>query len=91
MKCSSLKHHLLIWKIAESPLCVCGAVETNRHYLIECPLYRNARNILHRSLSHYYVVDLNAPLFGSDALTFLDNKKVFLLVHSFIKESKRFD
>ena len=91
-ECSSLKHHLFIRKIVESPLCVCGAVETNQHYFFECPLYRNARNTLHRSLSHFScVVDLNALFFGSDALTFWDNKDVFLLVHSFIKESKRFD
>ena len=91
-ECSSLKHHLFIRKIVESPLCVCGAGETNRHYLFECLLYRNARNILHRSLSHFSCeVDLNGLLFGSNALTFLDNKEVFLLVHSYIKESKKFD
>ena len=68
-ECSSLKHHLLIRKIVETPLCVCGAVETNQHCFFECPLYRNAKNILHRFFfSHFScVVDLNALLFGSDA------------------------
>ena len=30
--CSSLKHHLFIRNIVDSPLCVCGALETNQHY-----------------------------------------------------------
>ena len=37
-ECSSLKHHLFIRKIVESPLCVCGAVEKYQHYFFECPL-----------------------------------------------------
>ena len=47
-------------------------------------------NVLHRSVSLFSCVeDLNALLFGSDAFRFWDDKEVFLLVHSFIKESKK--
>ena len=51
--CSSLKHNLLIRNILDSPLCVCGALETNQHYFFECPLYRNERNLFLRSISHF--------------------------------------
>ena len=91
-ECSSLKHHLFMRNIVESPLCVCGAIETNQHYFFECPVYRNERSVLLRSLSYLScVVDLNTLLFGSDALTFWDNKELFLQIHLYIKESKRFD
>ena len=91
-ECSSLKHHLFIRNIVDSPFCVCGALETNQHYFFECPLYRNERNFCIRSISHFScVVDLNTLLFGSYALPFRDNKELFLHSYFFIKESKRFD
>ena len=32
IQCGSLKHHLYLKNIEESPLCESGAVETVRHY-----------------------------------------------------------
>ena len=88
--CSSLKHHLYLRNVVDSPNC--GAIETNTHYFFECPLYETIRNKLIRSISYYEItIDLQTLLFGNDFLTFQENEEIFLKVQSYIRESKRFN
>ena len=39
LECSSLNSHLFKKNIVESPQCSCGAAETSKHYLLNCPNY----------------------------------------------------
>ena len=41
-------------------------------------------------LRNVYNVNLNTLLFGDDELDLATNKKLFLIVHTFIKKSQRF-
>ena len=49
--CSSLNHDLYRKNIIHSPLCTCGQIETQAHYLLHCP-----NNIVHR---HQYYRNLH--------------------------------
>jgi hypothetical protein len=47
------------------------------HYLLECPLYTNARMQLIMSITPYTVISIESLLFGSDNLTDENNLIVF--------------
>jgi hypothetical protein len=48
----------------------CGCpLEDAIHYLLECPLYTNAKMTLFMNISPYTVISIENLLFGSDNLT----------------------
>ena len=89
-KCSSLNQHLFSKNITENPLCVCGAVETTEHFLLECPRFTQARTVMIDTLSTFCFPSLNVLLYGDDKLDFHHNKLIFLIVQQYISKSKRF-
>jgi hypothetical protein len=53
-----------------TPICPCGCpLEGAIHYLLECPLYTNAKMPLFMNISPYTVISIENLLFGSDNLT----------------------
>ena len=59
-------------------------------YLLECPLYTNARMQLFMNITPYTVISIETLLFGSDNLTDENNLIVFRNVHKYIHHAKRF-
>lgn len=88
LKCSTLKNHLFCRNIVNNPLCTCSKPETNEHYLLECPLYTNAR-MLHLDTIPFQT-DVYILLYGDTNLSSANNETIFKAVHKFISASKRF-
>ena len=77
--------------IKDSPKCQCGYItEDVKHYFLDCPLYIQARTKLFLSLSFLQYISYEILLFGSSQLSFEENEKIMLSVHSYIKETRRF-
>ena len=91
-QCSSLGADLFRANIVSDPSCACGCpLEDAIHYLLECPLYTNARMQLIMSITPYTVISIENLLFGSDNLTDENNLIVFRNVHKYIHHSNRFE
>ena len=88
--CSSLHQHLYFRNIIDCPLCACGEIESNQHYLFDCRYYREFRDSLFQSVSEITTVSLHTLLFGDETLSLADNEKVFSAVHSYIVDTDRF-
>ena len=88
--CSSLNQHLYSKNIVQSSLCACGSTEDIGHFLLHCPLYRNYRQDMLRSVSRLCQPSLNTLLYGNDNLSVSDNKQKFIIVQDFIVKTKRF-
>ena len=89
LECSSLNSHLYHKNISVSPLCKCGENETVHHYLLNCRLYINQRNVHLSQLP--CGVSLSILLNGSPDLDFAANCEIFSKVHAYIMSTKRFD
>ena len=89
--CSSLSYHLYHRQIIDSPVCLCGSVETAEHFFLRCALYNNIRPALLNTISNLSQVNINVILFGDNSKSLNTNKEIFRAVHSFIELSKRFD
>ena len=89
-KCSSLNHDIFLKNLTDSPLCRCGSIENAEHYLLQCILYSQQRFEMLNSVSQLCHVTLDVLLFGDSSLSIDTNSKIFLSVHKFIKDSKRF-
>ena len=91
-QCSSLGADLFRANIISDPSCACGCpLEDAIHYLLECPLYTNARMQLIMSITPYTVISNENLLFGSDNLTDENNLIVFRNVQKYIHHSNRFE
>ena len=91
-QCSSLGADLFRANIINDPSCACGCpLEVAIHYLLECPLYTNARMQLFMSITPYTVISIENLLFGSDNLTDENNLIVFRNVQKYIHHSNRFE
>ena len=91
-QCSSLGADLFRANIISDPSCACGCpLEDAIHYLVECPLYTNARMQLIMSITPYTVISIENLLFGSDNLTDENNLIVFRNVQKYIHHSNRFE
>jgi hypothetical protein len=91
-QCSSLGADLFRATIINDPSCACGcSLEDAIHYLLECPLYTNARVQLFMSITPYTVISIENLLFGSDNLTDENNLIVFRNVQKYIHHSNRFE
>ena len=78
--------------IINYPSCDCGCpLEDAIHYLLECPLYKNARMQLFMSITPYTVISIENLLFGSDNLTDENNLIVFRNVQKYIHRSVLID
>jgi hypothetical protein len=78
--------------IINDPSCTCRCpLEDAIHYLLECPLYTNARMLLFMSITPYTVISIENLLFGSDNLTDESNLIVFRNVQKYIHHSNRFE
>ena len=91
-QCSSLGADLFRANIISDPSCACGCpLEDAIHYLLECPLYTNARMQLIMSITPYTVISIENLLFGSDNLTDENNLIVFRNVQKYIHHSNKFE
>jgi hypothetical protein len=92
MNCSQLNSDLYnVLHVIDNPACRCGHPnETAAHFFLECPLFRNEREILLNNPPLNDTMSTNIILYGSPVHTDSENKAICLLVHDFIKNSKRF-
>jgi hypothetical protein len=72
-QCSSLGADLFRANIINDLSC---PLEDAIHYLLECPLYTNARMQLFMSITPYTVISIENLLFGPDNLTDENNLSV---------------
>lgn len=89
--CSSLNQHLYSKNIVESPFCLCGAVETTEHFLLECPRYTPIRANMINIVSSVRTPSLSLLLSGDGSLDNDANKLIFSTVQTFIEGTKRFN
>ena len=61
------------------------------HYLLECPLYTNARMQLLMNITPYTVISIENLFFGSDNLTDENNLIVLRNVQKYIHHTNRFE
>ena len=66
--CSSLSNDLSLKNISESPLCLCGNVETTEHYYMHYWIYEAQRAELSQTVSQYSPFTLETLLFGNNTL-----------------------
>ena len=88
LECSALKLYMFRRNLCPSPLCTCGSIESNDHYLLYCPNYNVIRSETINKLRDS--TNVNLLLFGSPNLSDNDNKYIFYMVQKFIIDSKRF-
>ena len=92
---SSLKADLFNVNIIPSPACGCGAPSENaEHYLFECQLYTNQRNILMHNLHallHLHDVNVKVLTTGSNNYDDITNRSIIQSVIKFIKDTRRFE
>ena len=87
---SDLNFDLLNRHLTNKPSCRCGyAVETARHFFLECPLYDSIRTDT-LSLIPPHLLTLNFILHGSNNLSVYENCVIFTLVQNFIDLTNRF-
>jgi hypothetical protein len=90
-RCSSLGADLFGTNIINDPSCPCGyPLEDDIHYLLECPLYTNARMKLFMYITPYTFISIETLLFGSDNITDETNLIVFTNVQIYIYHTNRF-
>ena len=89
-KRSSLKEHLHLKNVVDSPLCRCGAVESTKHFFLECPFYNNQKDKMRQTINEITRLALQIILFGDDNLSLFDNQRIFAAVHTYIRISRRF-
>ena len=90
---SPLNCHLFRHGLTDHESCACGyEVEDLVHYFFNCPLYTEQR----RELISFFVgldIDITVDIIqaGSEQLTFSQNKILFKAVHTYIKNTGRFN
>jgi len=88
---SSLGADLFRANIINDPSCPCGCpLEDAVHYLLECPLYTNAKMQLFMNITPYAVISIETLLFGSDNLTDETNLIVITNVQIYIYHTNGF-
>ena len=92
MNCSVLNSHLFNINVIDSARCACGyECEDTVHYFISCPLYNGPRAVLHNTVSNLTPFALRTLLFGSENLTFNENKIIYDATLLYVNQTKRFD
>ena len=90
LNCSSLQQNLFSKNIINDPYCECGEIEDTEHYLLNCNLYQNLREVLLNTVTTYCQPTLNVLLYGNANLSDSENKTIFSAVQKFILKTKRF-
>ena len=73
--------------------CLCGsAIESPKHYFLECPIYAGPRQNLITTINNLTAcnININILLFGDKELSYIQNLQIFEAVHKYIKETNRF-
>jgi hypothetical protein len=84
----NLRANLVRANIVNDPSFPCRCpLEDAIHYLLECPLYTNARMQLFMNITPYTVISIETLLFGSDNLTNEHNLIVFRNVQKYIHDT----
>ncbi len=88
---SGLNQHLYNKNIVDSPLCACGEIEDNEHFLFTCPRFNLIRHDMFDCVSRCYGnVTTQLLIDGNDTLPVAVNEEAFDAVHRYILRSKRF-
>ena len=91
LKMSDLNHDLYMRHLKEDPTCSCNCGnETSEHYLLSCQNYANQRRSTINQLP-LNMRNIEILLFGNGDLSADENIALFTTVHSFIKDSGRFN
>ena len=93
MLCSPLNDHLYSFiHVVDTPSCTCGHPrENNKHFLLECPLYMNERNVMIQNLEEInFHPSLNNLLYGNGKYIEEKNTKAFIIIQEFFRDSGRF-
>ena len=96
LRCSAsfLNYDLFKANIIIDPSCRCGSDrEDVHHFLFDCPLYTNHREIMFNNLhwlSENYVINTDLLTCGNPELSTNENIQIFKQVQDYIKRSKRF-
>lgn len=88
LECSGLNLHLFQRKLINSPLCICGEVESTDHFLLHCNTYSRLR--INTILTLPYFLNVELLLYGNANLSESENNNIFYHVQKFLVESKRF-
>ena len=94
MLCSPLNDHLFSHiHVVDNPSCSCGhARENNKHFLFDCPLYINERQMMMQSLQQIgFEQSVHNLLYGDITYSVDKNTKAFIIIQRFIETSGRFD
>ena len=98
---NSLKHSLYMRNLDRSNLCDCTqTAETVQHFLLHCPKYELARDHLYMSIAQAFNVNLHNANDNTRMkvlletsipnITIRQKRKLVLLIHSYIKSTRRF-
>ena len=90
-----LKNRQIPYQSVRGPLvpslnCVCGAIENNKHYLLDCHRYVNARDEMLNLIIGYLNVTADILLFGNTDLPVQINEEIFKAVYAYIRKTRRF-
>ena len=88
--CSPLNLTLFQKNLIDSPLCDCGEIESTEHFLFICRKYNQPRQSLLNAVNPFVRASAHLFLFGSEALSYVENVNLFIAVQKFITETKRF-
>ena len=98
---SQLKDHLFSIRLSPSPKCLCGAIESTSHFLLDCFLYNeerlclfnDLRGVLEKRIDRYSRNELVQILlneeYPSDPGKYAHNKQLFRYVQKFRVSTKR--
>ena len=87
LECSALRNHLFKKNLVDSPLCICGIPETSKHFHLDCPNYHLIRT---RILSEFLHLSVKFLLSGDPRLTENENERIFVAVHKYTIQTRRF-
>ena len=76
--------------MTDSPSGACGQIEDADHFLLQCILYADQRNILFNSLPAYPRITTQLLLFGDATISDDSNIIIFSAVHNYIENTNRF-
>ena len=88
--CSSLNLTLFQKNIVDSPLCLCGDIESVHHFFLTCPLYNDIRRVMLDEIRTKAIPTVKLFLFGNSSLDSATNSNIFATVQSYIANTNRF-
>ena len=90
--CSSLNSDLFHNHLRDSEECICDdGPENSEHFFFKCRLFNQQRLELFRNTRTFHPLSTQKLLFGISNITNEENEALFLQVHKYIKNTKRFN